>query len=555
MAGKAVLGISAVFCQMVARQKTKVKQISSVSIVESIGSLLSQGDQASRAFDLIQQELTPGIEEDYDGALGAAIQKLKDDVETKINNSQTESQNLLNDAYGNYEAAASLVSNTKKEADVIDQAFYDCIEEKKANYSALADATTAQNQACELMEKNTAFSFESDAVFEFDCNLGTPGACQAKLGELEEKVEELNTNSTTLLGEGQQNFSTLKDKCDKLTLDRNKARESLPAIIMHVNSTCGGSGNSQNDVHVRRDGDESPDEPGRWLKREMTYEECAEMCQDSATCHAFTFNSEEESCWFVKVGFKKRNVKKDILFCGEKPQTQCDGIKQSRLTKICKAGGEWQSKCGFESAYTQLLDAQKVDEAERIQEWQSTSTMKCLLKKYADGRLVDVASIDDLEDCSGGELADRLNFRLNTFQGFAATEKCSGSVPFTNGETWRVIVQWGPGRACGGWEHSSANPDENVRRDGEESPTKTIKFPTGGAWIRQRMTFPECAAMCQESATCQVFQFHLNGSCFFSKVAAISPYANSAVSKSWYCGVKTSGTPTLAGANPFPFCL
>jgi len=123
-------------------------------------------------------------------------------------------------------------------------------------------------------------------------------------------------------------------------------------------------------------------------------------------------------------------------------QTQCSGIKQSREPAFCKAGKEMQVKCGFESSYLELLEAQKVDEADRIQEWQSTSAMKCLLGKYADGSMGEVAGSDDLQACSGGELGfERLNLRSDDFKGFANTQnqKCyNGPVQFFNGQTWKV---------------------------------------------------------------------------------------------------------------------
>jgi len=291
--------------------------------------------------------------------------KKLEDVEKKIEKAQEESQHLVDEAYGKYEAAASELRETKKEADAIDKAFYECIGEEQAKLAttkaaegALADATTAQNQACKLMKDNDDFSFASGADLKFDCDVGTQGDCQAKLEALKAKAAQMEKQASDDLTADQQKYSQMKADCNLKTQQKEAAQKAL---------------------------------------RE--------------TQEAFA-----------------------------QQQAQCNGIKQSRLPAICKAGKEMQVKCRFESSYNQLLETQKAGEADRVQEWQSTSAMKCLLGKYADGSMGEVPSSDDLQACSGGELGfERLNLRSDSLQRLVATQQCkSGPVNFFNGQTWKV---------------------------------------------------------------------------------------------------------------------
>jgi len=366
MAGKAVLGISAVCCTsvMAARQKTGVEQMSSMSIVESIGSLLSQDDQTSRAFALIQQEMakTPGVESDYDGALRDAITKLENDVETKIVKAQEDAQDLLDAAYAKYEAAASNLRETKEAADAIDKSFYECIETEqdklKATVAAqqtLATATAERDEACKLMNDNDDFSFASDAEYKFNCDVGTEGDCAKELADLEKKVSDMEKQAQSSLSESQEKYRQMREDCNSKIAAQEAAQKAL--------------------TEARQ---------------------------------AF--------------GLQQR---------------ECNGIKQARFPAICKAGEAMQVKCGEESKFTQLLETHRPEEADRIKEWESTSTMKCLLGKYADGEMGEVASSDDLQACSNGELGfDRLNLRSDTFR---ATQQCQGgAVKFFNGDTWKV---------------------------------------------------------------------------------------------------------------------
>jgi len=369
MSGKVVLGISAVCFASVlaARQKTGVEHVSSTSIVESIGSLLEQSDKGSHALSLIQQEMTPAVEQDVDAALKAAMQKIEAEVETKIKRGQEQSQQRLDEAYGNYERAATELQQTKGRADAADKAWYECIEEEQAQQQAIEAAQTAaagaqrnQRQACQLMKDIDDFQFKpATAAPKFACEVAVQEDCQTKLAEFERQVAQMESEAASSLQEDMRKYATAKADCE------------------------------------------------------------AKTGQTAAAEGAITT---------ARTSFARQ-------------QQQCRRLDQSRLPHICKAGKQMQAKCAVESKYQELLEQEaKEDEADRIREWQTTAAMKCLLLKYADGGMGDVADHDDLAACRGGDLGfERLKLKQEAFDKFTAAHQCkTGPVTFFNGQTWRA---------------------------------------------------------------------------------------------------------------------
>lgn len=123
---------------------------------------------------------------------------------------------------------------------------------------------------------------------------------------------------------------------------------------------------------------------------------------------------------------------------------ECAQMVGGRHASMCTFGTELVKKCQLEDTFSSLdaashEEGHQMSENDRVMEWKSAGTTKCVLQKYMEKGLDGTVSNDDLNACntSGDEM--KLSREDAAVQQLKESIRCvDGPITFATGEAWRV---------------------------------------------------------------------------------------------------------------------
>lgn len=124
----------------------------------------------------------------------------------------------------------------------------------------------------------------------------------------------------------------------------------------------------------------------------------------------------------------------------------CQKLAPHREETMCVFGSNIQTKCKAESDYKLLIQASKTansgadSQVDRIEEWKSISTAKCLVQKFILKLSATTADVNHcLKQVDFGKDVGYLNRREKQFEASVASNPCgAGGIRFFNGQAWTV---------------------------------------------------------------------------------------------------------------------
>jgi len=131
-------------------------------------------------------------------------------------------------------------------------------------------------------------------------------------------------------------------------------------------------------------------------------------------------------------------------------KAQCETLNSDASVKMCSYGTAVQAKCVAEGEFQTLVAATNEandkananSEVDRIQEWISAATTKCMLGKSAEKGLGGALDSEDLNQCQAteaqyAEAVGTLDRHDGEFKQVSGSNPCAdGPISFFNGQAW-----------------------------------------------------------------------------------------------------------------------
>jgi len=241
MPSKLALGSIALSLSHVASYRQKIamleKESSAIHMVDAISARLELKDFAG-VQGLIQEMVgvTPGAGEAFKGAISKAVPDIRAEVIQKIKKGHEATQTQLDQDIAKLTGAGGAADQSKKGADVADQALFECYaaQQKKTKAAedareALGNAKAEQEEACQLQEDNKDFEYSTDATPSIECDFGVQGQCDEKLAAFDAELDNISQDASGKLSAEQEQYNALKATCEKKTAKTLAAEGVLAA--------------------------------------------------------------------------------------------------------------------------------------------------------------------------------------------------------------------------------------------------------------------------------------------------------------------------------------
>merc|ERR1719210_3085918 len=139
--------------------------------------------------ELARVAATPGINEVF----SSTVDKLSADVETKIKESHSKTQNAINNAVMTLEDATKNVLALKQTADATDQTWFNCVRVERSMLEsvehaevALAKSRSAVTEPCQEQQDKAKFNWKAEEEdLAFECDISIHDKLRLPVGELQ----------------------------------------------------------------------------------------------------------------------------------------------------------------------------------------------------------------------------------------------------------------------------------------------------------------------------------------------------------------------------------
>jgi len=210
---------------------------SALNLVGRLDALLQKSHASTGMLDqamgtlqeLARADLTPGVVGEFTTIVG----RLNQEVETRIRDGHAKTQEAVDNNIAELQNTSTAAVNLKKEADISDNDWYECVaNEKSLLYFAevaaeeLSKANDAVVAPCKLQEDRDGFAWtRKPGQLAFECDISIHDNCDAQLQSYNSQIDHMVLLMKNDVQEAGELYAQAKSACDsaKATVVRKKA--------------------------------------------------------------------------------------------------------------------------------------------------------------------------------------------------------------------------------------------------------------------------------------------------------------------------------------------
>lgn len=181
--------------------------------------------------ELARVAATPGINEVF----SSTVNKLSADVETKIKESHSKTQNAINNAVMTLEDATKNVLALKQTADATDQTWFNCVRVERSMLesvehaeAALAKSRSAVTEPCQEQQDKAKFNWKAEEEdLAFECDISIHDNCDSQLASYKSQINTLFEELEQDVKEAGSDYNDAKLRCEKARQDVVRKQSAL----------------------------------------------------------------------------------------------------------------------------------------------------------------------------------------------------------------------------------------------------------------------------------------------------------------------------------------